>query len=122
MSAPAVGAYIRVLAQLQGMQLTDVTSAGGVGLKYITQLERSEVRQPTAATLRRMVDYVSGSWQDVGDLLIDDDADIPAGRLRALEWAVRRGLLTARNAQVLASASPEELRATAEYLRRLAGE
>lgn len=88
MGAVAVGAYIRFLASAQGIKLTDVVKAAGVKLKYMSALNRGEIKQPGTGTLRRMTEFVNGNWEDIGVLMTTEKSTRELGRQRALAWAV----------------------------------
>lgn len=116
MSALAVGAYLRLLASIQDISLTELTSAAGVALKYITQIENGEIVQPTAGVLWKLTNKVNGNWDDIGRLMASTRPTATIGRLAAMQWALDRGLLTGEGADKLRSATPEELDAIAVHL------
>mgnify|MGYP000169654862 CR=1 FL=1 len=121
MGAPAVAAYLGMLAEIQRISAADLARAAGVQSKYLWRMERGEIEQPGMQTILRMVQHVRGSLDDVQTLLMGD-SEPPAGRVVALAWAVRQGWMTREHADLFRTASQEELRAAAEYLRRLADE
>lgn len=117
MGATAVGSYIRLLADIQRISLTDVTASAKVQLQYLGRLEKGLIKVPNAAALRKMTEKVNGSWEDVGRLLVEDDANAKMGRQAALEWAVGRQLITDAQREVFLHASDEALRDAAARLR-----
>lgn len=117
MSAIAVGAYIRLLAEMQKIKLTDVTTAAGVRLKYLSEIEGGKVAQPGIRTLRKMTERVRGSWDDIGDLYDLQGGDENAvGRQRAIEWAIRHQIVAPRDISTMKSATREEIEQAARDL------
>jgi hypothetical protein len=110
------------LADIQRISLTDVTGNAGVQLQYLGRIEKGLIKVPNAAALRKMTESVNGSWEDVGRLLVMDDASSKIGRQAALEWAVGRQLITDAQREVFLHASDDRLRATAARLRRKANQ
>lgn len=115
--AIAVGSYIRLLADIQRISLTDVTASADVQLQYLGRLEKGQIRVPNAAALRKMTEKVNGSWEDVGRLLVSDGANSKDGRQAALEWAVGRQLITDAQREVFLHATDDMLQIAAARLR-----
>lgn len=120
MGVASVGAYIRTLADLQRITYAEVAEVAGVQAKYIWRLENAAIKEPSARVLRELTDAVHGLWEDVGELIVKEDAGIAEGRARALAWATRAGLITSENRLVFEQAKPEELEQAADLLRQRA--
>lgn len=120
MGVVAVGAYVRTLADIQRITYVEVTEAAGVQAKYIWRLENKLIKEPSARVLRLLNMAVHGSWDDIGELIANADASAVEGRVRALAWGARAGLITPGGRAVLEQANPEELDQAAEMLRQRA--
>ncbi|MDQ3555299.1 MAG: helix-turn-helix domain-containing protein [Gemmatimonadota bacterium] len=65
---PHVGSLLRNLRHGAGMSQEALAARAGLHRTYIGQLERSE-RQPTVATVTRILDVLAVSWGQFGRLL-----------------------------------------------------
>lgn len=120
MSAPAAAAYLATLAKLQGISHVRLDKLTGAGSRYLWRVQTGEIEKPAAATLLAIAQHVRAELRELQTMLLDTGADVSDGRSLALASAVRRGLIAADDARILESASQDELRAAAEYLRALA--
>ena len=116
----AVAAYVRMLADVQRISLTELAEFADVQLKYLRRMETGEIKQPSGLVLRKFTELVRGNWEQIGQLLTDQHASAEDGRALALSWAVDSGLLTNGERRILAGASREELQQAADRLRRFA--
>lgn len=120
MGVVAVGAYLKMLADVQPGTVAAATARAGVQAKYIWRLEHHEIKEPSARVLRLLTESLRGSWEDVGKLIADETATAEHGRSVALAWAVEAGLVRADAAETLSAATPDELGRAAEMLRQRA--
>lgn len=122
MKTVAVGAYFRMLLNIQSFDLKDVAELADVQEKYIWRLETNAIKEPSTRTLWRITQALNGSWDDVGSLMTTENLSAEDGKIRALAWAQQAGLLTKRDRIVFEKATPEQLERAAEHLRQRAEE
>jgi transcriptional regulator with XRE-family HTH domain len=122
MGVVAVGAYFKTLADIQPGTIASRTGDAGVQSKYIWRLEKHEIKEPSAKVLRQLTKALNGNWEDVGELIADEEAVAADGRQRALAWALRAGLVKPEAASTFERATPEDLERAAAMLHARAVE
>ena len=118
----ALGAYLQVLRERQGMTRESVARASRVTPTSIFRIERGE-QTPSIDVMARIVQHLRADWRDV-EALLDDEATEEDARTLAYRQFARlldglpdgeRDALTRAQAQDAA-----DRRALARRLRRLA--
>jgi transcriptional regulator with XRE-family HTH domain len=81
----AVGAYLRRLRELHGLSRTKVAAAMDTNENQIKRIEDA-VGSTSGLTLLKLIRFLSGSAEQVADLVVKENVSTEDGRQLAEEW------------------------------------